>query len=295
MGLLLPAPVAVPWAVSHAALPVVTEALDGLELLFSARDSEGRSHIGAATLDLARGSAVPEGGEPLLSPGALGTFDDSGVTTSCVVAEGSQRYLYYTGWSLGVTVPFYLFVGLAVSDDHGRTYHRISRAPILPRSDADPFLTASPWVIREGRTWRMWYVSGSDWERRPDGPRHRYHIKYAESDDGITWRRKNRVSIDYADGEYAFGRPCVTREGSTYSMWYSSRGTTYRIGYAESDDGLDWIRKDAEAGIDLSSEGWDSEMQAYPLVVDRSDQRYLVYNGNGYGLTGIGYAIESDE
>jgi hypothetical protein len=33
---------------------------------------------------------------------------------------------------------------------------------------------------------------------------------------------------------------------------------TYRIGYVESRDGLDWIRKDEVVGIDLSEEGWDS-------------------------------------
>jgi hypothetical protein len=293
-GLLLPAPVAVSWAVSHAALPVIDrDAAGGLEMLYSARDARGRSHIGAASIDLESGSAVPIEGAPLLGPGELGAFDDSGVTSSCVVVDDSRRrYLYYTGWSLGVTVPFYLFAGLAVSDDEGHTYRRASRAPILPRDNVDPFLTASPWVLRDVDRWRMWYVSGSGWDERPDGPRHRYHIKYAESSDGISWRRENHVCLDYRDGEeYAFGRPCVKKEGEIFRMWYCSRGATYRIGYAESSDGINWERKGADAGIDLSLDGWDSEMQAYPLVIDDQGDRYLVYNGNGYGATGIGYAI----
>jgi hypothetical protein len=290
-GLLLPAPVDVPWAVSHAALPIVAPDADGAQtLLFSARDARGRAHIGAASLDLAAGRAAPLGNTPLLDPGELGAFDDSGVTGSCVVADGARRYLYYTGWSLGVTVPFYLGAGLAVSDDGGRTYERVSRAPILPPDDGDPFLTASPWVVRDGSRWRMWYVSGSVWEEG-DPPRHRYRIKYAESDDGIAWRRDDRISIDYAnDGEYAFGRPCVVHEGDRFHMWYSSRGPAYRIGYAVSDDGLSWERRDAEAGIEPGG-AWDSEMQTYPVVADDGGERYLLYNGNGYGETGIGYAV----
>jgi hypothetical protein len=73
-------------------------------------------------------------------------------------------------------------------------------------------------------------------------------------------------------------------------MWYSYRGSSYRIGYAESDDGVAWVRKDEEAGIDVSPDGWDSEMIEYPCVFDHAGSRYMLYNGNGYGATGIGLA-----
>ena len=102
----------------------------------------------------------------MLAPGALGTFDDRGVTTSCLVHVGGGSYLFYTGWSLGVTVPFYLSVGVAVSEDGGRTFERLSAAPLLDRSPADPYLTASPFVLRDGPLWRMWYVSGAGWDSR---------------------------------------------------------------------------------------------------------------------------------
>jgi hypothetical protein len=74
-------------------------------------------------------------------------------------------------------------------------------------------------------------------------------------------------------------------------MWYASRGAAYRIGYAESADGLQWERKDGEAGLSVSAEGWDSEMIAYPCVFDHRGRRYMMYNGNGYGRTGIGLAV----
>jgi len=74
-------------------------------------------------------------------------------------------------------------------------------------------------------------------------------------------------------------------------MWYSYRGSKYRIGYAESKDGISWIRKDSEVGIDVSSSGWDSDMIEYPHVFDHGGQLYMLYNGNGYGKTGIGLAV----
>jgi hypothetical protein len=138
----------------------------------------------------------------------------------------------------------------------------------------------------------MWYVSCTGWNIVDGQIRHHYHIKYAESSDGIHWQRDGRVCIDFkSDDEYAISRPCVVHDPDMYRMWYSYRGASYRIGYAESPDGLVWQRKDEEAGIDVSSEGWDSEMIAYPYVFDHKGRRYMLYNGNGYGKTGIGLAV----
>src|SRR5207253_8152289 len=134
--------------------------------------------------------------------------------------------------------------------------------------------------------------SGTGWEQRPEGPRHRYHVKYAESEDGITWRRDGRVCIDYAGlDEYAISRPCVVRDGDRYQMWFSTRGERYGLGYAESGDGLAWERRDALAGLEPAMDGWDSEMVCYACVFNRDDGRHMLYNGNGYGRTGIGAAV----
>jgi hypothetical protein len=290
-GLLL-SPETVPWATSHAAVPHIHRDERGLRLFFSSRDEGGRSHVGRARVDLAAEHPRPEvEGGPLLSPGPLGAFDDNGVTTSCVVDYRGLRLLYYTGWSLGRTVPFYLQVGCAISHD-GLAFERVSPAPIIERSATDPYLTASPWVIEDEGRLRMWYVSGTGWSIVGGEPQHRYHIKYAESVDGLDWERGGLVSVDFAnEDEYAMSRPCVVKDDDRYRMWFSSRGDTYRIAYAESDDGFAWERKPMPRFE--SSGAWDSEMQAYPAVFDDGESRYLLYNGNGYGRTGIGWAVET--
>jgi len=278
---------------SHAAIPVAVPISDNLmRVYFSARDAEGRARIGFADFNPARWDKQPRvSTKPSLGLGDLGTFDDRGVTSSWTVAVGARRYHYYTGWSLGVTVPFYLAVGLAVSDADGETWQRHSPAPLLDRSAADPLLTASPCVLRDGGTWRMWYVSATRWEPAPGGPRHYYHIRYADSDDGLTWRREGRTAIDFKGAdEYAIARPCVVKDGDLYRMWYSYRGDAYRIGYAESRDGFTWTRLDDRAGISPASEGWESEMIGYAHVFDCAGRRYMLYNGNGYGRTGFGLA-----
>jgi hypothetical protein len=295
-GLVIESPPPVSWAASHAMVPFVEPLKDDLRLYFSGRDTGGRSVTGYADGDPREPRSLRYASLPILEPGPLGTFDDSGAMGSSLVAHEGRKYLYYIGWTRGVSVPFYTFVGCAVSDDGGKTFERVSAAPLLERSDADPYLTTSPWVLLDEGSWRMWYASGTGWEPTEEGPRHRYHILHAESRDGITWHRSGHVCIDYLnDDEYAFARPCVVKTNRGYRMWYSYRGDAYRIGYAESVDGLQWERKDADAGIDVSGKGWDSEMIEYPCVFEYRGDSLMLYNGNGYGATGIGLALlESD-
>ena len=281
-----------PWVGTHAALPVIHDVDGAQRVYFSSRDARNRAHIGYATLRLASpATPVTFSATSVLSPGPLGAFDDAGVTSSCVVARDGRLFLYYTGWALGVSVPFYLQAGLAVSDDGGLSFHRISTAPLLDRIDVDPYLSASPWVLIDNGVWRMWYVSGTAWEAHVGGARHHYHIKYAESPDGYHWVRRGRVCLDYATpDEHAFGRPCVVKDADGYRMWYSYRGAQYRMGYAESTDGLAWTRRDTEHVIQASTAGWDSQMVAYPVVAGPVERRIMLYNGNGFGRTGIGLA-----
>lgn len=136
----------------------------------------------------------------------------------------------------------------------------------------------------------MWYGSNLKWGDRQEDMDHL--LKYAESDDGVHWKPTGEISVEFKyPGEYAMSRPSVIKEGGIYKMWYSYRGVAYRIGYAESGDGIHFERMDDLAGIDVSSEGWDSESVEYPHVFDHKGQRFLLYNGNRYGLTGIGLAV----
>jgi len=136
----------------------------------------------------------------------------------------------------------------------------------------------------------MWYGSNLRWGSEQKDMAHL--IKYAESNDAIHWKREGIIALPFKDdSEYAMSRPYVLKEKGLYKMWYSYRGKGYRIGYAESEDGVKWIRKDAEVGIDVSESGWDSEMVEYPYLFEHQGLRYMLYNGNDYGKTGIGLAV----
>ena len=295
-GLLFAPPSNLDWMASHAQNPF-TESIgrDLFKIHFSTRDRLNQARGGSIVIDIDRPTEILElSSRPTIDLGALGCFDDSGAMPSCIVTVAGLKYMYYTGWTQTRKVPFLFFIGLATSSDEGRTFQRYSRAPILGRTFHDPYLTASPWILIEEDRWRMWYVSGTGWEIcESDGTlRHSYRIVHADSRDGITWNCDGTVCIDYQDGEYAIARPVVYKEDGIYKMWYCARGgnASYRPGYAESPDGLHWVRKDHEAGIDVSPSGWDSEMVCYPHVFSHGGTSYMLYNGNGYGRDGVGYA-----
>jgi hypothetical protein len=259
-------------------------------LYLSLRDGEGRARIGRCALMMSDAPRLePLEPDPVLDLGPLGAFDDSGVTTSCLVTAGTDRFLYYTGWSRGVTVPFYLTASVAISQNGG-PFDRWSLAPLLERSPVDPFLTASPYVLVGHGRWRMWYVSATEWRKAESAPRHYYHIRYAESGDGISWHREGQVALDYVKDEHAFARPWVVHDADRYRMWFAVRGERYRIAAAESADGLTWSRGDA-LGLTVGEEPWESEMVEYPCVFDWNGRRYMLYNGNDYGRTGVGLAV----
>src|SRR5215831_1317619 len=292
LGLLFSADRNYPWMFSHAANPVAEHLFDDVfRLYFSCRDQDSRAHIASAEFDLRppfRILTIDD--QPLLPPGEIGAFDDSGVSLSCLVEVGEHKYLYYVGWNLGVTVPWRNSIGLAIYDRATATWQRWSKAPLMDRSDVDPFSISYPFVLESGGIYRMWYGSNLRWGKTQAEMAH--VIKYAESHDALHWERPGTIALDFKhEHEYALSRPCVLKDHDVFKMWYSCRGDSYRIGYAESADGVVWARKDEQAGIDVSPGEWDAEMIEYPFVFDHRNERYMLYNGNGYGKSGIGLAI----
>jgi predicted GH43/DUF377 family glycosyl hydrolase len=282
------------WNKTHGALPVAINLREDIyRILFATRNDDNISSIASVDLDINNPQEIiKESKKPLIISGPQGFFDDRGALPSCIVKIKNDLYLYYSGWNSGKTDPiFYPSIGLAISKDNGNTFKKYSDAPIMSRGEFDPCFSVSPFVIKEGKCWKMWYVSCFKWEKRIDKWQSLYHIKYAESKDGICWRPTGKICIPLKKGETNIARPCVVKDNGLYKMWYSyEKGKGYRIGYAESKDGLNWIRKDDSIKIDLSQKGWDCQMMAYPYVIKHKNNFYMFYNGNNYGEDGFGIA-----
>jgi hypothetical protein len=236
---------------------------------------------------------------PLLEIGECGTFDDCGTVGTFAVRVDGKVYLYYNGYNVRTTVPWSNAIGLAVSDDGGTTFERMFQGAIADRTSREPFFAITPWIMREAKTWHIWYTSGTGWKSVDGKQEPLYVIKYARSEDGINWKRNGTTCIHPLGPEEANARAAVLKDEGVYRMWFCYRGSTdfrdgtnsYRIGYAEAQNPVEWKRDDARAGIDVGPDEWDSKMLAYPSVVDIKEGRYLFYNGNGFGVNGFGCAV----
>ena len=288
------------WMQTHAQVPTVLVLADRLRVYFAARPRPDLSLTMFVDLDRddpTRTIALHE--RPILELGRPGTFDADGIMPSSVIRDGNRVLMYYSGWSrLGGAVPYNNATGLAVSTDDGSTFSRLFEGPILDRAPEEPWSATSPSVVRTPDGWHMWYSSGTDWVDVGGKLEHIYVLKAATSTDGVHWCRDSRPILPVSDAYECQTKPSVLFRDGRWHMWFCYRGSrgfreggqTYRIGYASSVDLRTWTREDAQAGIDVSERGWDSQMICYPAVVEVGERILLFYNGNGFGAGGFGYA-----
>jgi len=288
------------WMVSHGCTPTAF-ALDDdcIRILFAPRNASGQSipsYIDVAADDPSRILAIGE--RPIMPPGETGTFDDGGVMPCSVVRRGDELYLYFVGWNASVSVPYRNAIGLAVSHDGGTSFERPFPGAVIDRSRDEPFFTASPCVVRIGDIWHIWYASTIRFIEVEGRHEPIYVLMHARSHDGIEWERDAAPILPQRHAEEAIARPSVLRTEQGFHLWFCHRGSrdfrdgadSYRIGYATSPDGLNWTRRDDDAGPPRTADGFDAHMQTYPCVIEHRGQLHMFYNGNGFGREGIGYA-----
>ena len=283
---------------SHSAMAQVLHIKDDIfRIYFGSRNKNNEPSINYIEIDIKHPSEVLKtSSNPVLIKGDWGMFDDNGLYPGNLIQKDNRILMYYMGRSNGLDPLYYMSIGLAESFDNGLTFQKKYKSPILDRTETDPWMTTTPFVMQEDDKWHMWYTSGWGWNMDKTNPKSYYHIKYATSIDGINWNSTGKVCIGLKENESNVASPTVIKENGIYKMWYCyvEDNKSYQIGYAESIDGLSWVRKDEECGISLSEEGWDSQCMAYPCVFIHKGKKYMIYSGNQLGKDGIGLAVNLD-
>lgn len=287
---------------SHIQMPTILSCGDRLRIYFSTRPKTGMSlgtFIDVSTDDPSKILFVNDA--PLLELGPPGSFDEHGIMPTMAVQQKDVVLLYYTGWSrLNSDAPYNNSAGLAISHDGGKTFERAVPGPVLGRTAHEPYSATMSWIVTnsDSNTLNCWYASTIGWVKDEGRLENVYLICTAHSTDGIEWQRDGRPIIPTVLPNEAQSRPTLLYRYNRWHMWFSYRGShdfrggsdAYRMGYAWSHDRIKWHRDDSMAGIDISPEGWDSEMVAYPCVVETPSGPIMFYNGNGFGQSGLGYA-----
>lgn len=237
--------------------------------------------------------------KPVLELGGKGTFDEFGIYPASVMRDENKIVAYYGGWTRCESVPFNVAIGCAVSNDEGKTFTKLGSGPVLSYSMDEPFILSGPKIRKFNNRWYLWYIAGKKWLPANTRMEPVYKIRMATSDNGTDWVKINRDLIENKlEENECQASPDVFYYRNKYHMFFCYRKSLnyrgkeggYRIGYASSDDMLNWTRDDSKAGIDVSVEGWDSEMVAYPHVFELDNEIYMLYLGNHVGKHGFGIA-----
>ncbi|MEK7432699.1 MAG: hypothetical protein AABZ74_06185 [Cyanobacteriota bacterium] len=297
------------WMSDYAQNPSSIILNDRIRVFFNCRPKKDKngyfsSYIAYVDLDINNlFSIINISKKPLLEHGSKGCFDEHGTMCGNVVEYKNNYYMYYVGWQRLQSVPYTHSIGLAISKDNCDNFEKIGKGPVISKTVNEPFLQNSPFISIINKKFQMWYSSGLEWVEENNKDESIYLIMHSESEDGINWQRNGVPIIETVVDFETQTNPSVIEIDGIYHMWFCYRhgkdfrnkNRGYKIGYAYSEDLINWKRDDKlGANIPLSEKGWDSEMLCYPYVIEYNKNILMFYSGNFFGRDGFGYAILKD-
>lgn len=235
--------------------------------------------------------------EPALGLGEKGCFDEHGVLPTSIIEYDQKLWLHYSAYQRQISYPYTIFSGLAVSSDGGNSFSRVHKTPVLDRTDDELFQRSAVEIMRIDSMFRIWYSCGSGWKDRGDKKVPCYDIHTIMSENMDCFDGKSEVCFLLKDDEYGLTMPQVFYEDGKYKMWYSVRTFSkgYRMGYAESYDGIHFERMDHLVDLSVSKSGFDNEMICFGKIYRFNGNTFMLYCGNHYGMGGLGYAKLMEE
>ena len=283
------------YLVSHASNPLACHIRDDIfRVFYSGRNIDNKSSVGYVDIDILTHEIIKSKTEPVLTYGKEDTFSSHGISIGNAYNVDEKTFILFMAWQVPSVGHWRGDIGRLELIDNEKLVFADNK-PFMGIDEVDKISLSYPYVVFHEGIYKMWYGSTISWDA---GNKEMIHvIKYATSLEGNTWE-KHGIAIPYKLGvAQAFSRPTVIIDETGYRMWYSYRkgnGDKYKIGYATSNDGYHWVRVDEYSGIEVSDDGWDSEMICYPFVFKHKDKLYMLYNGNDYGKEGFGLCHYND-
>jgi hypothetical protein len=169
----------------------------------------------------------------------------------------------------------------------------------------------APYVFKDDSTYKMYYNASEG-----NG---KYYIAYAYSSDGLSWTEPQNLGQvqdasgstnnnlvlkqgdssawdGYQSGESLYQMSVLKNTDSTYEMFYggNTNGSTWKIGYATSADGISWTKSGSNPVLSNGGSGeWDDMGVLYPTIIEDNLTYKMWYTNNWSGK--VGYATATVE
>jgi predicted GH43/DUF377 family glycosyl hydrolase len=277
------------WEASFFWRPCVIFTGSAYMMYYSGEDKNGVDGIGLVTsTDGVTWTRYAQ--NPVLLRGNYGTWESGSANEQWVVYEGGEYKMWYSGQMYSVlnkTILGYA-IGYATSPD-GIHWTKYSGNPVFahgPPGAFDEKWVFRPMVIATASSYTMYYIG--------DNAAGDHSVGRASSSDGIHWSRTGTVPLPSSSWDSHFHWPTsVIAIGGQYLMAYSGnsagapQGKSNQIGFATSNDGVNWAPYTQNPVVTYGSGSWDSEGVLYPMVLPMNDQYYVYYSVYGLGSIGL--------
>ena len=282
---------------THASNPTVYKInSEKVRVFYSGRDKKNRSSLGAFDFCLKNKKITNNYFDPLFRFGPKNSFHQDGVSVSSVIKIENQIYLYFMGWQSSKNSHWRGDIGrvkLCINSN------KISNPQlVIGKNNIDKISVSYPFVkkLNDG-FYHIWYGSTITWDAG-NGEMH-HVINHGTSEDGLNWKLNGQVIPSKIGVAQAFSRPCLFKDkNNKLHIWFSYRsgdGSSYKIGYGYKEEGeQNWNINYKINNFDFIKSNWNSQMMEYPYVINYKNKLFLFYNGNQYGMTGIGLAVTED-
>ena len=144
-------------------------------------------------------------------------------------------------------------------------------------------------VIKDGNIYKMWYVGNDSLNVG--------RFLYSTSPDGESWSVPVSALDINQEGNWDINNvhdPTVIKDGDIYKMWFAgATGSTHRILYTTSTDGVSWITP--VQALDIGAEGtYDTVDIRDPFVLKDGSTYKIWYSGTNGSNRRILYATSTD-
>lgn len=233
-------------------------------------------------------------GHEMMRLGEQGTFFESGVSYPYLMHQSNEEKLFFTGWALGKTVPFYNQIGISRYDEGSMRFEPTERIPTKIYGDSTSIGIGSVGGVRYNGTHYLYYTSFSRWSGSHE-EKHKYTIRGATSEDGIIWRSFSDSGLLNLPLEFnCVCRPSIVNLDSNRLIMFFSYRTNkgdYKLGLAKSEDARNWtvdLDNKLLKSLSNSTQSWFEKGMCYPNAFLIENDFYLFFGGNCYGKDGFG-------
>ena len=214
--------------------------------------------------------------EITLAPNLDSGWEDQLNRNAVLKIDGKYK-MWYTGQARG-----HSYIGYAESDD-GIHFNRPLTDPVMiSEYPWEGFSVMNPSVLYENGIYRMWYASGETYEPNV--------LAYAESEDGITWKKARinpivtREPGNIYEQDRVGGCQVLHTDDMGYLMFYIGYENIdlARICMARSANGITrWERSESNPIVSPTPGEWDADACYKPSVLwnEEKGEWMLWYNG----------------